>query len=108
MLGNESLRGCKNMTAKTSTPGCQDAAALVASVSHSISASAPLVRNADYPVTDFIGRCFLRLCLWVDLFTSWTRRKQALPAFPENLRFSPIAKTPGRGEAATGSEALPQ
>jgi hypothetical protein len=38
---------------------------------------------------------------------SWTRRKQVLPEFPENLRFTPIVKVPASGETATGGEALP-
>jgi hypothetical protein len=108
VLGKRVARGCKNMPAKLSIAGRQDAAALVASVSHTISTTGPLVRNPDYPVTDFVGSCFLRLCLWVDLITSWTRRKQGLPEFPENLRFSPIAKVPATTDAATTAEALSQ
>jgi hypothetical protein len=104
----KSARGCNGMPAKMSIAGRQDAAALVASVNHSISATAPLVRNADYPVTDFVGSCFLRLCLWVELITSWTRRKQVLPEFPEKLRFSPVVKVLPSTEAATANEALPQ
>jgi hypothetical protein len=96
------------MPAKMSIAGRQDAAALIASVSHSIPATAPLVRNADYPVTDFVGSCFLRLCLWVELITSWTRRKEVLPEFPENLRFSPVVKVLPSTEAATAGETLPQ
>ena len=33
---------------------------------------------AGYPVADLFGRCFLRVCLWVDVFTSWTRRGELL------------------------------
>lgn len=29
------------------------------------------------PFTDFVGRCFLRGCLWGDLLISWIRKKQA-------------------------------
>ena len=38
-------------------------------------------RNPDwaaYPAADLFGRCFLRVCLWVDVFTSWTRRGELL------------------------------
>jgi GrpB-like predicted nucleotidyltransferase (UPF0157 family) len=31
------------------------------------------------PFVDFIGRCFLRACLWMELLESWKREKQALP-----------------------------
>jgi hypothetical protein len=96
------------MPAKMPIAGRQDAAALVTPVSHGISATAPLVGDAEYPVTDFIGSCFLRLCLFVDLLMSWTRRKQVLPEFPENLRFTPIVKVPASTEATTGGAALPK
>ena len=33
---------------------------------------------AAYPAADLFGRCFLRVCLWVDVFTSWTRRGELL------------------------------
>ena len=33
---------------------------------------------AAYPTADLFGRCFLRVCLWVDVFTSWTRRGELL------------------------------
>jgi hypothetical protein len=68
--------------------------AKIASGNQSVSAVSPLIRDVDYPVTDFVGSCFLRVCLWVDILTSWTRKNQTLPEFPENLRFKPVAKTP--------------
>ncbi len=33
--------------------------------------------KADVGQPDWIGRCFLRMCLWVDLATSWTPRYRA-------------------------------
>jgi len=27
-----------------------------------------------YPVADFVGRCFLRVCCWFDVCTSWVRQ----------------------------------
>ncbi|MCU1269631.1 MAG: hypothetical protein JWN74_925 [Acidobacteriaceae bacterium] len=31
------------------------------------------------PFVDFVGRCFLRACLWMELLESWKREKQVLP-----------------------------
>ena len=39
-------------------------------------------RDADYRVADLFGRCFLRVCYWVDRFSSMTRRGEALPYVP--------------------------
>jgi hypothetical protein len=70
-------------------------AAKIAWVSQNVSAVSPSIRDLDYPFTDFIGRCFLRMCLLEDLITSWTRRRrEVLPEFPEDLRFKPLAKSP--------------
>jgi hypothetical protein len=68
--------------------------AKIVSVSQTVSDVSPSIRDVDYPVTDFIGRCFLRMCLLEDLITSWTGRKEVLPEFPEHLRFKPVAKPP--------------
>jgi hypothetical protein len=68
--------------------------AKIVSVSQNVSAVSPSIRAVDYPFTDFIGRCFLRMCLFEDLITSWTRRRKVLPEFPEDLRFKPVAKSP--------------
>lgn len=40
--------------------------------------SRPLRYNGEYPVADLLGRCFLRVCFWADLFSSWTRRGRPL------------------------------
>ena len=58
--------------------------------------------DLGYPVADFVGRCFLRLCLWVDLFAPWTRRDHAPPVFPDDLRSSRAAtkEFPDGGDAA--------
>src|SRR5215469_12290018 len=34
----------------------------------------PTGSEREYPVADLLGRCFLRVCFWADLFASWTRR----------------------------------
>lgn len=39
-------------------------------------------RNFNYSVADLFGRCFLRVCYWVDLFASVTRRGEPLPYVP--------------------------
>lgn len=39
-------------------------------------------RNLNYSVADLFGRCFLRVCYWVDIFTSMTRRGEPLPYIP--------------------------
>lgn len=41
--------------------------------------------DLGYPVADLVGRCFLRLCLWVDRFAPWTRGDHAPPVFPDNV-----------------------
>ena len=30
--------------------------------------------ECEYPVADVVGRCFLRVCFWADVFASWARR----------------------------------
>jgi hypothetical protein len=45
----------------------------------------PLVsirRDRDYPVADLFGRCFLKVCYWVEVFSSMTRREGRLPYEP--------------------------
>lgn len=32
----------------------------------------------EYPVADLLGRCFLRVCFWADLFSYWARRGRPL------------------------------
>ena len=39
---------------------------------------AATVRDLDYPVADLLGRFFLRVFFWADVFSSWTRRTRAL------------------------------
>jgi hypothetical protein len=36
-------------------------------------------RNSDYRVADLFGRCFLRVCYWVEVFSSMARRGEPLP-----------------------------
>jgi hypothetical protein len=38
---------------------------------------APEINGAPkntYPVADFVGRCFLRVCFWFDVCTSWAKK----------------------------------
>ena len=40
-------------------------------------------KNANsYAVADLFGRCFLRVCYWVDIFASMRRRGEPLPYVP--------------------------
>jgi len=62
----------------------------------SIPASLPPVRpsTVNYAVADLFGRCFLRVCYWVDVFTSMARRGEPLP-------YVPFAHQPLRTMAST-------
>src|SRR4029077_5516470 len=51
---------------------------LVANVPHADIASNRAV-SIGVPFVDFVGRCFLRACLWMELLESWKRETQALP-----------------------------
>ena len=51
-------------------------------VKASIPASSPTVLPSNYAVADLFGRCFLRVCYWVDVFASMTRRGEPLPYVP--------------------------
>lgn len=50
----------------------------------SVELSAGVVRQIgeaqEYQMTDLVGRCFLRVCFWVDVLTSW-RKKYHAPTF---------------------------
>ncbi len=39
-------------------------------------------RTLDYTVADLFGRCFLRVCYWVDVFSSMARRGERLDWAP--------------------------
>ncbi len=71
-------------------------------VKASIPAS-PSVRpsTADYAVADLFGRCFLRVCYWVDVFASMRRRGEPLP-------YVPFVHQPVRTFAATNGGELIQ
>ena len=59
------------------------------------------VNGEAYPVADFVGRCFLRLCFWFDFCTSWTRR-YGPPAFTATAKAHPVqVSTPPKMMAAT-------
>jgi hypothetical protein len=38
-----------------------------------------VARNSEYGVADLFGRCVLRVCYWLDIFSSLARREGALP-----------------------------
>ena len=31
-------------------------------------------RNPEYPVADLVGRCFLRVCFWIEICTAWKKK----------------------------------
>ena len=64
---------------KPSVPALVAAPALPAVASAITLSAAASTLNRDYPVADLVGRCFLRVCYWVDIVDSW-RRKKRLPA----------------------------
>jgi len=41
--------------------------------------------NREYPVADLVGRCFLRVCYWVDIVDSWRRTKRLPASFGMNF-----------------------
>jgi len=45
-----------------------------------IPASTKTANREEYPVADFVGRCFLWVCFWFDVCTSWAK-KHNRPAF---------------------------
>jgi hypothetical protein len=49
-----------------------------AAIESAASPGLPPVRYAEYPVADLVGRCFLRVCFWADVFASWARRERSL------------------------------
>ncbi len=51
----------------------------------------PLNTNFS-PVNGLVGRCFIRMCLWVDLVTAWSRRNRPIPQWSPELAVGlPIA-----------------
>lgn len=70
-------------------------------VKASIPASSPTVLPSNYAVADLFGRCFLRVCYWVDVFASMIRRGEPLP-------YVPFTHQPVRTLAATSAGELIQ
>ncbi len=53
------------------------------------------VRNPSYQVADLFGRCFLRVCYWVEVFSSFTRRGEPVPYTALPKRTVASLQTPG-------------
>ena len=74
-----------------------------------VRAVAAPTRDLDYPVADLFGRCFLRLCLWVDLIALWRNKNQAPPnfgmGFPSDNGFAEAL--PSRVSALVKDAAIP-
>lgn len=62
-------------TQSTSTYNAPPPAKL-SSVSSELRFAPTTLANVEYPVTGIVGRCFLRVCMLVDMVTSWNRRYQ--------------------------------
>jgi len=61
-------------------------------VADDVPSSPPLTGcEREYPVADLLGRCFLRVCFWADLFASWAHRGRLL-----EVRNSPGRAAPDR------------
>jgi hypothetical protein len=43
-----------------------------------------------YPVADFVGRCFLRVCFWFDVCTSWAKKHDPSRFEAANAKVQPI------------------
>lgn len=56
-------------------------------------AMAPEIKGAPgntYPVADFVGRCFLRVCFWFDVCTSWAKKHDPSRFEAANAKVQPI------------------
>jgi hypothetical protein len=71
----------------------------------------------DYPVADLVGRCFLRVCFWIDLCTSWAKKyhpptftfeasKAHATSVPSTVLATPALATPALATPALASPAL--
>jgi hypothetical protein len=63
-------------------------------------------RPSDHRVADLFGRCFLRVCYWVDVFSSMARRGEApasVPCPPQQADSLPM----GEQLIETGATAAP-
>jgi len=64
----------------------------------SVASSEPWVSIAisdpNYQVADLFGRCFLRVCYWVDVFSSFTRRGQPVQYTQPSRRSVGSLQTP--------------
>ena len=47
-------------------------------------------KNTDYAVADLFGRCFLRVCFWVNVFSSLARRGEPMGYVPSQPKASPM------------------
>lgn len=45
-----------------------------------VKAASPADQNLHSPINGVVGHTFIRLCLWVDLLSSWKKRNYAPPA----------------------------
>ncbi|HTM37120.1 MAG TPA: hypothetical protein VL156_10260 [Terriglobales bacterium] len=64
-------------------------------------------RPPDYRVADLFGRCFLRVCYWVDVFSSMARRGEPLAFVPFPQRAVALAAADPAKPAASAAPATP-
>jgi hypothetical protein len=70
-------------------------------------------RTTDYAVADLFGRCFLRVCYWIDVFSSMARRGEPLAYVPfrrqraTSLTASEQAKHPTETDSAPTVSSTP-
>jgi len=50
-------------------------------------------RNLEYPVADLVGRCFLRVCFWIEICTSWTKKYHPPEFTVQRVKAQPIEVT---------------
>jgi hypothetical protein len=81
---------------------------LQARQAQALTAAQSAVEEPVYPIADIFGRCFLRVCFWVDVFSGLRRTRTAAstgfpPIQPAVLKKPELA----RGTAVSGGQNLP-
>ncbi|PYV84689.1 MAG: hypothetical protein DMG93_03920 [Acidobacteria bacterium] len=61
-------------------------------------------RNLEYPVADLVGRCFLRVCFWIEICTSWTKKYHPPEFTVQRAKAQPVEVT--AQSAPTASPAI--
>jgi len=67
----------------------------------------PIRRHDDHAVADLFGRCFLRVCYWVDVFSSMTQRGEPLAFVPFPQQAAALRAVDPAKPAASAATATP-